>query len=104
HFKEDASERPDVRTLIDHLAACLLRTHVSGSAQNDSGLSGVERQRRRIRCAGLTRTVHGFRQTEVQHLYRPIRTYFDIRGLEIAMDDSLIVCSFERGGNLFGDE
>ena len=44
-----------------------------------------------------------FRQAEVQHLDRAIGSQLDVRGLEIAMDDPLLVCRFERFGNLLRD-
>ncbi len=43
------------------------------------------------------------RQPEVQHLHRAVGFDLDIRGLEIAIDDPLLVRGLERLGDLFGD-
>ena len=47
--------------------------------------------------------VHRLRQTEVEHLHRAVGADFDVRGLEIAMDDALLVRGFERVGDLARD-
>ena len=43
------------------------------------------------------------RQAEVQHLDRAVRPHFDIRGLQVAMDDALLVRGFECIGDLLRD-
>ena len=47
--------------------------------------------------------VHRFRKTEVQHLHRAIVPDLDVRRLQIAMDDTLLVRGFERLGDLPGN-
>ena len=42
-------------------------------------------------------------EAEVQHLDRAVLAHLDIGGLEVAMDDTLLVRGFERVGNLPGD-
>ena len=42
-------------------------------------------------------------EAEVEDLHRAVGAHFDVRGLEIAMDEPLLVCGFERLGNLFRD-
>ena len=43
HFVQDAPERPDVRTLVDGLPACLLGAHVRGGAEDDAVPRAAER-------------------------------------------------------------
>ena len=40
------------------------------------------------------------REAEVQHLHRAVGPQLDVRGLQIAMNDALLVRGFERLGNL----
>src|SRR6266849_5410340 len=48
HFVEYAPERPNVRSLIDDFAPCLLRTHVGGCAENRSGRRRIHGYRWRL--------------------------------------------------------
>src|SRR4029453_11758856 len=41
-------------------------------------------------------------QPEVQYLRRAVRANLDVRGLQVAMDDSLLVRRLERLGDLLG--
>ena len=43
------------------------------------------------------------RQAEVQHLHDAVGAHLDVRGLQIAMDDALLVRGFERLGDLLRD-
>jgi hypothetical protein len=43
-----------------------------------------------------------FGEAKVQHLHRAIRPHLDVRGLQVTMDDSLVVRGFERFRNLPG--
>ena len=49
------------------------------------------------------RRFHRLRQTEVEHLHRAVFANLDVRGFQVAMDDPLLVCGFERVGNLLGN-
>jgi len=42
----------------------------------------------------------GFGQAEVEHLHRAIRADLDVGGLQVAMDDPLLVRGFQRLGDL----
>ncbi len=42
-------------------------------------------------------------ETEVQHLHRAVTSHLDVRGLQIAMDDPLLVRRLERLGDLLRD-
>ena len=99
HLKQHHAERPDIRPPVHCLPAGLFRTHVGGRAQNDPGFSGLG-QRRRVRRIGCG-PEHG-RQTEVEHLYSTVGRDDDIRGFEVAMDDSYFVRGFEGFGHLPG--
>jgi hypothetical protein len=58
--------------------------------------------RRRGRLAGAALGT-GLRQTEVQHLDFVVWRDLDVRGLEIAVHDALLVRRFQRVGDLMGD-
>ena len=47
--------------------------------------------------------LHRLRQAEVQHLHRAVLANLDVGGLQIAMDDPLLVRGFERLGDLLRD-
>ena len=49
------------------------------------------------------RRIHRFGQPEVEHLHRAVGADLDVRGLEIAMDDALLVRGFQRLGDLLRD-
>ena len=56
------------------------------------------------RCVALARVLLGcqrLREPEVQHLHGPVRAQLDVRGLQIAVDDALLVRGLERFGDLF---
>ena len=44
--------------------------------------------------------LHRLREAEVQHLHRAVGSHLDVRGLQIAVDDPLLVRRFERLGDL----
>ena len=52
---------------------------------------------------GRPRRIRELRQSEIQDLDRAVLAHLDVRGLQIAMDDALSVCGFERIGNLAPD-
>ena len=106
HLVEHAAERPDVGALVHRLAARLLRAHVGGRAEDHPGLRHRgRRDRRRLRDARRcdARRLHRLRQAEVQHLHRAVRSHLDVRRLQVAMDDALLVRRFERLGDLLRD-
>ena len=50
------------------------------------------------------RGLSGFRQAEVEHLDGAVRADFDVRRLQITMDDALFVRRLQRLGYLFRDQ
>ena len=47
--------------------------------------------------------LHRFREAEVENLHRAVGAHFDIRRLQIAVNDALFVRGFERLGDLLRD-
>ena len=98
---EHDAEGPDVGLAARHLAAGLLGAHVGGGAHHrvrfgDGG---------RVVRSGLDR----LGEAEVQHLHAAVRRHLDVGGLQIAVDDALVVRGLQRLGDLerkrqrFGD-
>ncbi len=106
HLVEHDAERPDVGALVDRLPLGLLGTHVRRGAEDHPRLRHRGgRDGRRVHRLGARRGSGGerFGETEIQHLHRAVRAHLDVGGLQIAMDDPLLVRGFERFGNLPGD-
>ena len=51
----------------------------------------------------LPNRLHRLGEAEVEHLHRAVGPHLDIRGLEIAVDDPLLVRRFERLRDLLRD-
>jgi hypothetical protein len=47
--------------------------------------------------------LQGLRQSKIEHLHGAVVAQLDVRGLEIAMDDALLVSRLQRLGDLTGD-
>ncbi len=47
--------------------------------------------------------VERFGEAEVEHLHRAVRAHLDVRGLQVAVDDPLLVRGLERLRDLPGD-
>ena len=114
HLVEDDAERPDVGALVDGLAPRLLGRHVGRGAEDDAELRPVRgRHRRRVherrrarevgRGGAARGRVHRLGQAEVEDLDLPVRRELHVGGLEVAVDDSLLVRGLERLGDLPGD-
>jgi hypothetical protein len=106
HLEQHRAKRPDVRAFIHHSAARLLGRHVCGGAEDHARLRHRgRRQRRRVHrvCTRPGRRIHRFREPEVEHLHRAVVANLDVRGLEIAMDDALLVRGLEGRGGLLRD-
>jgi len=104
HLVEHTAEREDVRAPINRSALRLFRRHVSRRAEDDALLRRGQAQRRRVReiriyCLRLER----LRQPEVQHLHRAIASHLDVGGLQVAMNDAVLVRRFQRVHDLLGN-
>ena len=108
HLEEHAAERPDVARVVDTSCrapapgSCTPRCRGSCPRRVIAGVVIVgdcDDRRARARASGL----HRFREAEVQHLHRAVGPHLDVRGLEIAVDDPLLVRRFERLGDLLRD-
>jgi len=103
---EDAAERPDVGALVHHASPGLLGAHVGRGAQDHSGLGrrvahGGRRGQVHVRTCALGRT--GFGQTEVQHLGRAGRGEHHVPGLQVPVDDPVLVGRLHLRRDLPGD-
>jgi hypothetical protein len=94
HLVGHCRERVHVAARIDHLLAHrLLGTHVLRRAEREPGL-------RHPLAAG---TLHRERDAEISH-QRMAALEQDVLGLDVAMDDTLVVRVLEGVGNLTGDQ
>ena len=102
HLVEEDAEGPDVRTLVDGPSASLLGGHVGRGAQDEPGRGAGVGERgglRQVRRRG-SRPFPRFRETEVEDLHLAVRRQLHVRGLEVAVDDALLVRLLERLGDL----
>jgi hypothetical protein len=99
HLEQHAAECPDVSSMIHGLPPRLLGSHVARGAEDDALRRRRHAQRRRVSDIA-TLGLQGFRETEVEHLDLAFRRDLDIGRLQIAMNDALLVCRFNRFGNL----
>jgi hypothetical protein len=89
---------------VDRLPPCLFGAHVGGGSEKDAGAGRVSRHRRRqgvVAVGGLVREPLG--KTKVQNLDFVVRSELGVRGLEVPMNDSLLVSFLESLGDLLGD-
>ena len=102
---------PGSQVVTEYLAASgLLGCHVAGRAEDDPGhRHGWRRDRRRggeVRAdaASPGRPFECFRQPEIQDLHRAVLAHLDVRRLEVAVNDALLVCGFHRRRDLPCDQ
>ena len=109
HLEEDGAESPNVGAFVDGLPARLLRRHVGCGAEQEAGLGAAVGQRRRLRQRTATGSDPGrvarprLGEAEVEHLHLAVRADLHVRGLEVAVDDPLLVGGLERLGDLLRD-
>ena len=89
HLVEDAARRVQVRAGIHGLAAGLLRAQVLGGAENGGG--GGE--------AGCG-IADGAGDAEVHHLHRTVAGDHDVRRLDVAVDDALLVGKIQGSAHI----
>jgi hypothetical protein len=102
HLVEHAPEREDVRAVVHALAAYLLRRHVSDGPQPSARLRGLD-HRGRLRRFREAPGCDQLRDPEVEDLDVAVPGDEDVGGLEVAVDDPLLVGSGESLGDLGPD-
>ena len=100
HLEQHDSECPDVHPFVDGLSHRLLRRHVGRRTENQPHFGRARIMRRRVRTALGTPRVECFGEPEVQDFHRAVVSHFDVRRLQIAMDDPVLMRLLERLGDL----
>ena len=105
HLVEDARQTPRCPSACPRPSACLLR-QVHRAQDYPCLRHRGRRDRRRLRVTRRhhPRRLQRLRQPEVEDLHRAVRADHDVGGLEIAVDDVLLMRRFERIGDLLRDE
>ena len=98
HLVEDGAERELVAPEVDGVAPRLLGRHV-GDRPEDGPLLADGRERRRAGVARIAARDVVAGEAEVEDLDAAVLRQEDVLGLDVAVDDSLLV----RGGETVGD-
>ena len=102
HLVQDRSEGEDVAPPVRRLAFDLFGRHVAERAHHDARLgAGGGGGQIRLR-AGANVALRQFRQAEIQNLHPPLFRDEKILGLQVPMDDSLVVRRAQAVGDLDG--
>jgi hypothetical protein len=99
HLVQHAPERPDVRAFVDGVTARLFRAHIGRRTDDPAGLecrAGDCRHRAAVRRAARKYLCHA----EVEHLDVAVVIELDVGGLQIAVNDPLLMCGFDGLRNL----
>jgi hypothetical protein len=104
HLVHHAPEREDVGPVVDDATADLLRRHVADGAHHHAGL-GLAQHRPPVGCLAVDQRARLDlpRQAEVEDLHAPVGSDEDVLGLQVAMDDALVVSSGEAIGDRSAD-
>ena len=100
HLVEQAAERPHVGASVHAAASHLLRAHAGRRARDTAGRTTRARV---VTGAAAGRRAHQVRQAEVEHLHVASRGQLHVGGLEIAVNDALLVRRLQRVRDLAGD-
>ena len=112
HLVEHDAEREQIRARVELLAPRLLRRHVQDGAHRAAGARQVivargcatgRDGRGADRFGDVADPEGSLRQAEIQDLRRPALHEEDVRGLDVAMHDSLRVRRIEAVGDLDAD-
>jgi hypothetical protein len=89
---DDAAQREDVRPRVDDEATHLLGRHVADRPEHGPGVGRAsERGRHRVRGRALAASLLLPRQPEVQDLQATVLGHEQVLGLEVAVEDTLLV-------------
>ncbi len=96
HLIQNQAEGEDVGAGIHLFLTYLLRRHIAGGAQSSpragQGLAEPDGIGPFLGLAGTWVLPRGqLRHSKVQYLHRPLLGQEDVRGLDVAMDDALVV-------------
>ena len=98
HLVQDRPESEEIAALVGGLPAHLLGRHVPHRPQHHAGLRSA-RYRPQVRLAALVRLRLQLRQPEVQDLDPAVLRQKQVLGLQVPVDDPLLV----RRGETLGD-
>src|SRR5664280_1876297 len=98
---EDCPEGEEVRAVIDGKSSHLLGRHVSHRPHDRPRLC-MTGGSRRARLLAWGNRLHPLRQAKVEDLDVAVLAYEQVLGLQVPMDDSLLVCGGEALGDLEG--
>jgi hypothetical protein len=98
-FENNDAEGPNVGAAVDGLAGGLFWGHVGGGAQDESGFGGAEGKR----AVCFVGAFDGLGEAEIENFDLATGSEKDVGGLEVSMDDALVVSGFEGFGDLDGD-
>ena len=103
HLVQHHAKCPDVGAPVGGFALGLFRRHVGRGAQDHVRLASSP-WRASASPASSRERVFGecFRQSKIENLDRARRRDLNVRRLQVAMDDSLLMRRFQRFGDLAG--
>ena len=108
HLEQHHTKGPDVAALVRRFSLGLLWRHVSRRAEDHTGRRhrwggdgrGLGQLRRRTHRPSWLRHLG---QAEVQYFHRAVVSDLDVRRLQVAVHDPVLVRGLERVGDLAGD-
>ncbi len=105
HFVEHDAKREHIAAMVGLKASGLLRRHVGRGAEDDACLRREHAECRRVREGpACRRAVHRLGQAEVEDFHGPVLAHLHVGGLEIAVNNPVLVRRFQRLGDLLRDE